>query len=112
MEKYKATQPQTPEAAEQAAPRSSLDLEEAIRAAAWSLAEASKALATLQGWLAAGEATSSYGLQILAEKLHQEIISAIQLAHLFARFDAFKENSAAFLERAREQAIELRKAGW
>lgn len=112
MEKYKATQPQTPEAAEQAAPKPSVSAERAIQAAAWSLAEARKTLATLQGWLAAGEATSSYGPQLLAEKVFQEVARATLLSHLFANHEAFEESAAAFLERARVEAAEYVERSW
>ncbi len=106
MEKYKATQPQTPERAERAAPSPSIGLEDALWSAAWSLAEARKDLATLQGWLAAGELASSHGPQILAERVLEQVSKATILAHLFASTEDYEGSAREFLERARGQAAE------
>ena len=111
MEKYKAPQAGSHRVA-QTTHKPSLSLEEALRSAAWALYEVRKNLATLQGWLTAGEASGPYAHKILAEDILQGVAKATQLAHLFADPQAYEVSVSAFLERARLQAGEFAERSW
>ena len=102
MEKYKATTVQ----AKGRLLRERVALGDALRTAAWQLARAREDLATLQGWLVAGEATTAIAPVLLAEQVHQYLSRAYTLALEFAELDAWDEAMATFMEEARRQAAD------